>query len=408
MNRRASRRRKPGFDCQLDLHYNASEQMEHPFIYQTDNRYFAQVARNQEEPAAEELRELGAVGLEIQKAGIRFQADLTAVLRITYTSRLISRILAPLVSFSCQTPEDLYRKTLNVEWEQLFTPQLTFAVYAVLVDSPLTHSQYAALKVKDAIADRFRQQTGIRPSVDRESPQVIIHLLVRGRDALLSLDLSGGPLHKRGYRLDGGLAPLQETLAATIVRLSGWQGENPLFDPLCGSGTILAEALMAVAKIPAGILRPLFGFQNLPEFPPETWQEVKEAASAMIQAPADGLLSGSDLHLAAVRAARANLCRLPYGRHVRVEKLDFRDHPGQKNGTIITNLPYGVRIGDRENLKTLYGEFGDFLKQRCPGSTAWILTGNTDLISDIGLKPAQRIPLYNGPIECRLLKIECY
>jgi putative N6-adenine-specific DNA methylase len=378
------------------------------FAYQEDGRYFAQAARGLEELARDELQELGAGDVEVSGSGVHFRADAAGLYRVNYRSRLVSRVLAPLAAFACFSEQALYDAARAIEWEKIIAPEQTFAVFAHVGESRIIHSHYAALRLKDAVADRFRERSGRRPDVDTEHPDAWIHLSVRADRALVSLDTSGGSLHRRGYRQQSVAAPLQETLAAAIVRLSGWQGERPLVDPFCGSGTLLAEAFLHYCRIPSAFKRTKFGFESLPDFDPQVWDEVRRESEAMTREMPEGLIRGSDLDRQAVAAARANLREIPLTRGVAVERKDFRDLPGIPGATIVCNPPYGVRVGDAHEAQLLFKELGDFLKQRCPGSTAYVLCGNLELVSAIGLKPTRRFVLFNGPLECRLLKIEIF
>jgi putative N6-adenine-specific DNA methylase len=226
--------------------------------------------------------------------------------------------------------------------------------------------------------------------------------------ARISLDTSGGSLHKRGYRIQSVPAPMQETLAATILRISGWQGNELLLDPMCGSGTILSEALLSFCRIPPAFKHEKFGFEYLPDFDESGWQKIRQKADNLRIPLKENLISGCDIDQFAVNSARTNLNTLPNSRLVRIQKRDFRNHPGLKNGLIITNPPYGIRLGNEKELEILYKDFGDFLKQKCTGSTAWIYCGNRNLIKFLGLKPSQKIPLVNGNLDGRLVKVEIY
>ncbi len=378
------------------------------FAYQEDGRYFAQVARGLEEPAKAELEELGARDVEIADSGLHFRHDAAGLYRVNYGSRLASRVLAPLGSFSCFSEQALYDAARAVPWEELLSLERTFAVFANVRESRIRHSQFAALRVKDAIADRFRDRCGRRPDVDPGSPDVWIHLSIRSDRAVVSLDTSNGSLHRRGYRKQSVAAPLQETLAAALVRLSGWQGERPLVDPMCGSGTILAEAYMQYCRIPPAFKKERFGFEAMPGFDAQAWEEVRRECDAARRTMPAGLIRGSDLDRLSVAAARENLREIPGTRGVAVERKDFRDLPGIPGATIVCNPPYGVRVGEEKDARRLYGEFGDFLKQRCSGSTAYVLCNSQELAKAVGLKPSRRFVLFNGPLECRLLKIEIF
>ena len=378
------------------------------FAYQNDGRFFAQAARGLEELAGSELAELGARDIETAGGGLHFCSDAAGLYRVNYCSRLVTRVLAPLAAFPCPSDQALYHGARALDWQALLTPEKTFAVFANVWESQVDHAHFAALRLKDAIADHFREHSGRRPDVDTEHPDVWIHLAIRRDQAVISLDTSGGSLHRRGYRVQSVPAPLQETLAAAMVRLSGWQGERPLVDPMCGSGTIPAEAFMQYCRIPAAFKKEKFGFESLPDFAATVWQEVRRSTDAARREMPELLIRGSDSDRQAVDAARANLREIPGSRGVPLERKDFRDLPGIPDATIICNPPYGIRVGELDEPRLLFREFGDFLKQRCHGSTAYVLCGNLELVRSIGLKPTRRFVLFNGPIECRLLKIEIY
>jgi putative N6-adenine-specific DNA methylase len=378
------------------------------FAYQQDGRFFAQTARGLDELAGAELTELGARDIENAGNGLYFAADAAGLYRINYCARLVSRVLAPLASFPCPDDRALYDSAKALAWERLLSAEKTFAVFANVHDSRISHAHYAALRLKDAIADHFRERSGRRPDVDTEDPDLWINLNISRDQALVSLDTSGGSLHRRGYRVQSVAAPLQETLAAALVRLSGWQGERPLVDPMCGSGTILAEAFMQYCRVPSAFKREKFGFENLPDFAAGVWRDVRRECDAAVRTMPEGLIRGSDSDRQTMDAARRNLREIAGTRGVPLERKDFRELPGIRDATIICNPPYGIRVGELEPTRFLYKEFGDFLKQRCQGSTAYVLCGNLELIPAIGLKPARRFVLFNGPLECRLLKIEIY
>jgi putative N6-adenine-specific DNA methylase len=380
------------------------------FQYQQRNQYFAQIASGFEEIAKAELESLGATNLIEAFRGFYFEADLETFYRINYTARLIVRILAPLITFDCHSDNYLHQTALKIDWSQFMTHSDTFAINASVSNTPsLTHSQYAALKVKDAICDYFRRKTGERPSVDVQSPDLGIHLFIRNNRATISIDASGGSMHKRGYRIASVEAPMQETLAAAIIRLSEWGGERPLIDPMCGSGTLLCEAAMSYCCIPAGFLRKNRGFEHLPDFDSNRWKKVKADADAAMRPLPAGLLTGSDLNRDAVRATRTNLDNLPGCKdRVQLSEKNVFDIPAIERSTIVVNPPYGVRLGDRETAEKLMKEFGDFLKQRCTGCTAYVYAGDRQLLKKVGLKPQWKKELNNGGLEGILGKIDLY
>ena len=378
------------------------------FLYQESGRYFAQIAGGLEELGATELTALGAGEVQAAHRGVFFRATPAVLYRINYRARLISRVLAPLVAFRCHNPDYLYRRAKEVDWSQLLRTDQTFAVFANVSGSKISHSQYAALKVKDAVADRFREATGVRPSVDTRQPHLWINLHLARDHATLSVDTSGGSLHRRGYRRESVEAPMQETVAAAVLELAGWDGTRPLHDPMCGSGTLLCEALIKAAAIPAGYLRQRFGFMQLPDFDLVQWKQEKRAADGAMVPDAASRISGSDSDGKAVAASRLNLAALPQGLDTKMWRADFRDLPGLPDKTIVCNPPYGLRLRKGEDLAAFYADLGDFLKQRCAGAEAYIYFGKRELIKSVGLRPTWKKELANGGLDGRLVKYELY
>lgn len=322
-------------------------------------------------------------------------------------SRLVSRVLAPLISFDCPDRDVLYKKARTIRWEEFLTPKKTFSVYANVSDSNINHSQYAGLRVKDAIADYFRDRTNKRPNVDSQDPDVGINLHIRNNEAHISIDASGAPLHKRGYREETVPAPMQETVAAAIVAYSGWDGSTPLYDPMCGSGTLLAEALMAYSRIPAGIFRQRFGFERLPDFNNDLFEAVKQEAKAGIVELPEHLIAGSDISGQSVSVTRTNLMGLHYGGSIAIEQTDFKELAPLEDRVIITNPPYGIRLDKGKDLRPFYKDLGDFLKQRCKGSNAYIYFGDPDYIRHVGLKATWKKPLKMGGWTAAWLNMRC-
>ncbi len=381
---------------------------ESTFDYQKSGRYFAQVPGQSEEICETELIELGASNTQRVYRGVYFDADAQTLYKINYTSRLISRVLAPLIHYPCYGTDDLSKIAKKVEWEKFFNVDQTFAITSSVSNSKIKNSLYAAQCLKDGIADHFRSKFGKRPSVDVSTPDVRFHLFIEREKAVVSLDASGESLHKRGYRLKAGAAPMQETVAAAIIKLSGWNGENPLRDLMCGSGTILCEALMHYCRVPAQYLRTNFGFMHMPDFDQQLWQKVKSEADALIRPLPKGLISGSDKAPDAIELSKENLSRLPFHESVELKCTSFQRSGKFENGTIITNPPYGIRLGKSEETKKLYKEFGDYLKSNCNGTSAFIYTGDPALRKSIGLRTSQRIPLVNGKLNGVLLRIDSY
>lgn len=361
-----------------------------------------------EDIGAAELKEFGAKDVNQVYRGVYFKTDLHHLYRINYQSKFISRILAPLFTFDCHSTRYLYNTASKIKWEKILSEKKTFAIKANVVHSKIKHSQYALQILKDAIVDYFNKKTGDRPDIDTDSPDLYLNLFISKNRATISLDTSGESLHKRGYRVAKGPAPIQETLAAAIIRLSKWKGEKPLFDPFCGSGTLLNEALLKYCRIPAGFKRERFGFEHLPDFDENKWLQIKENSEKNMRELPIGLLNGSDVNSQVLKDAKRNASNLPYGNRINFEQSDFRDLPPIKDATIVCNPPYGIRMGTTEDIAQMYKEFGDFLKQKCEGTTAYIYVGDRKLIPTIGLRPSFKRPLKNGDLDGRLLKIKVY
>jgi len=380
------------------------------YEYLKFNRYFAQTADGLEELAVAEAERLGAVDAKPAYKGIYFSAGFDALYRYNYCSRLATRVLAPLVTFDCHSARYLYKTAGSIDWSNFLGTKQTFAVFANVSDSAITHSQYAALRVKDAVVDQFRERTGRRPNIDTRHPDLWLNVFIHNDRAVLSVDTSGGSLHRRGYRLESVEAPMQETVAAALIELSGWDGERPLYDPMCGSGTLVCEALMRYCRVPAAYLRARegkFGFERLPEFNPAAWQAVRQEANAEIRPLPDGLIGASDASGRAVAAARINAAALPGGKRIIFKTKKFQDLESLENTTLVSNPPYGLRI-EKGEAGGLVGEFGDFLKQRCRGSEAYLYLGKRELVKQVGLRTSWKKPLRSGGLDGRLVKYDLY
>jgi putative N6-adenine-specific DNA methylase len=381
------------------------------FEYQKFNRYFAQVAGKMEEICAEELTALGATKTQVGYRGVYFEADKASLYRINYESRMITRVLAQILTFNCHSAKYLIQTAQKIEWEKFLRMDQTFAINATIANSDgFTHSLYTALCLKDGIADYFTAKFGKRPNVDTDNPDVRFNLRIDTNRAVISIDTSGDSLHKRGYRKASVLAPMQETLAGGIVHLTEWDGETTLWDPMCGSGTLLTEALMSYCKIPAQYLRKQFGFFNLPDFDNEVWKEVKLKADSQIRELPEGILKGSDMSEKAIRVTRKNLESFPKVKPENVELFvsAFQDAGAYENGTMVVNPPYGVRLSTPEEACETYKELGDYIKKNCNGSSAYVYAGEMSLRKCIGLKPSKRWPMVNGKLEGQLMRIDSY
>lgn len=375
----------------------------------TEQYFFATTAKGVEEVLAAELERLGIPEVTVESGGARFGGGMEAAYRANLWLRTASRVLLTLAEFDCESPEQLYQGVRGVQWTDYLTPAMTLAVDCNLRDSAMTHSGFVALKTKDAIVDELRDRVGSRPNVDTKDPDLRVNVRVFRNRCTLSLDTSGSPLDRRGYRLERHEAPLKENLAAALIELSGWDGSVPFLDPMCGTGTIAIEAALKALRIAPGLLRGGFGFQRWPGFDRRLWQSLVQEARRERVAELPAPIQGTDISHSAIAMAHENAKRAGVGEFLTLWRAPIEElAPPAAPGVMICNPPYGKRLGEEEALRPLYKEIGDVLKQRCKGYTAWLFTGNLQLAKSVGLKATRRIVLFNGPIECRLLKYEMY
>ncbi len=358
---------------------------------------------------ARELSALGASAVRPGRAGVYFHGGLAVAYRACLWSRLASRILWPLARFPAPTPEALYEGVRTVRWDEHLAPSGTLAVGLETVDSAITHSQFGALKVKDAIVDQLRERYGERPSIDRERPDVRVHVYLYRDRASLGIDLSGQTLHRRGYRQEGGPAPLKENLAAALLVSAGWPAlaatGAPFADPLCGSGTLPIEAALMAFDIAPGLLRPYFGLLGWRGHDAKLWNDLlEEARTRRRAAPRDNAIVGSDGDPLAVQRASIHVQRAGLAEHVRIERCalaDLRPRSGPP-GLVVANPPYGERLGRDPELPRLYSTLGLALRRAFPGWRAAVFTANAGLQHRLRMVPERSELLYNGALCCRL------
>ncbi len=379
------------------------------YQYQKTEIYLAQVPEDLKEYAVEELKSLGAEEIRETYRGVYFKANKETLYKINFQSRLVVRVLAPLITFSCHSDKYLYKTAYNnINWVDFLSESSSFFIISNVSNSKIKHSRYAAQRLKDAIADYFVKKYGKRPSVSKKDPDIYINLFIKNNKATISIDTSGGSLHKRGYRKQSVEAPMSEIVAAALVKISGWNSDKPLYDPFCGSGTILCEAFMYATNTPSGILRKRFGFENLPDFDKKVWQNVKERAINEIKEIPKELISGSDISELAVNATLKNCSLIDKENKIVVKKMDFRKLKFKKDTVIITNPPYGIRLKTEQPIKTLYKDLGDFLKREFKNSSAFIYFGNRELIKSVGLRPKYKKIIFNGGLEGRFVRYDIY
>ena len=371
-------------------------------------RFFATCGRGIEPTLAQELRDLGAASIEAGRGGVHFHGDLATLYRANLWLRTAIRVLRPILDVPVTSPDELYDAVRSIDWSQFLTPEHTLAVDCNVRDSQITHSKYAALRTKDAICDQFIERVGRRPSVDVEEPMVGLNLHIYRDQAVLSLESSGESLHKRGYRPILTRAPLNEALAAALILLTGWKGDSPLVDPMCGSGTIPIEATWIALHRPPGLTRKRFGFQGWMDFDVALWTALRDEARRGVLKQLPAPIVGSDVRSDAVSFAAGNACAAGIGHLVKFERRDLRDfRPASETpGILLTNPPYGERLGEEKELKSLYRLLGEVLRERCARWSAFVFTGNPNLAGEIGLPIAEQTPLFNGKIPCRLLRLD--
>jgi putative N6-adenine-specific DNA methylase len=372
-------------------------------------RYFATCGRGIEPVLAKELSALGAEEVTEGRGGVGFVGDKALLYLANLWLRTAVRVLMPILEAPVASADELYDAVRSLDWSRYLTPEHTLAVDCNVRDSALTHSKYAALRVKDAICDQFLDRVGRRPSVDIDEPMIGLNLHVHKDHAVLSLDSSRASLHKRGYRPIQTRAPLNEALAAALVMLTGWQGERPFADPLCGSGTLAIEAAWIALRRPPGLTRKRFGFQGWMDYDVELWASLRDEARRGVLKALPAPIVASDLRSDAVSFAINNARAAGIGNLLRFGKRDVRDFqpPEGPPGVLLCNPPYGERLGEEKSLRGLYQLLGEVFRTRCRAWSAYVFTGNRRLAEAIDLEPVEQIPLFNGKIPCRLLKFQC-
>ena len=378
-------------------------------------QFFASCPPGVADLTAAELRACGATHTRELKLGVLFEGSLEAAYRACLWSRTASRILMPLGNFPAATPEALYEGVAAIDWTQHVAPNGSLAIEFGGSSAGIKHTHFGALKTKDAIVDQLRERTGQRPSVELERPDIRLDVRLDRDRATLSLDLSGESLHRRAYRARGVAAPLKENLAAAVLLRSGWpaiaESGGELTDPMCGSGTLVIEAAMMALDIAPGLLRSYFGFVGWRGHDRELWERVVSEARARREATATRrlVLRGYDSDAAAIRAATENSERAKLRGFAHFERRELDQLVNQSaaaTGLVATNPPYGERIGDQERLQALYGMLGQKLREHFQGWKAAVLTGNPPLAKAIGIHAKRSHTLFNGRIECRLLRFE--
>lgn len=368
------------------------------------SRFFAPCPRGLESALQAELEAIGGQDVDLVPGGAHFRGDWATCYRVNLHSRIATRVLWRVGHRRYREEADIYHAAFELPWTEWFDLRRTIRVYVTAIQSSLRSLEYVTLQIKDAVCARFIEQYRERPTVNTETPDVRIHAFLDADMVTLYLDTSGEPLFKRGYRRVTTEAPLKENLAAGILRLTGWQPGTPLLDPMCGSGTFLLEAAQIALNIPPGHGR-RFAFEKLRGHRANVWAGIKAEAQAKQLAPRPLEIFGSDLHNNELQAARRNLQEAGLGEVVQLKQADvLRLAAPADHGIMVTNPPYGVRIGEQKKLAEFYPRLGDALKQNFSGWTCFILSADPQLAKLIHLSTSRKTPLFNGALECRLLE----
>ena len=362
----------------------------------------AKTFKGLEQVLASELIDLGANNVQVERRAVSFTGDKRMLYTANFCLRTASRILVPIATFKAKKTDDIYEQVKQLDWAQYMTAKTTFLIDATVYSDLFRHSQFITYRVKDAIVDWWMEHGGVRPSVQLINPDIYLNVHISGDIVTLSLDSSGESLHKRGYRVANTQAPINEALAAGMLLLAGWKGQSDFYDPMCGSGTLLIEAALIARNIAPGIYRKGFAFEKWADFDADLFEDIYSDDSR--ERDFEHKIYGSDAGFYAVQAATknvhsANLQRDIEVKQIRVQELRLADK-NTENALVMMNPPYGERLSQDKDVLRLYQDMGTTLKHQFSGASAWIISSNEEALKCIGLKPAKRIHLVNGDLEC--------
>ncbi len=361
-----------------------------------------------EEPLAKEVYEIGIRETKVLRRGISFKGTLADIYRTNMYCRTAIAVLREVGSFSFSDKEDFHEKMMEIEWSKYFGPEKTIVIYSVATRSEVfTNTLFLSQLTKDAVADYFRAKTGIRPTVNKDDADIRLNIYVNENRCIVSLDSSGEPLFKRGYRKQAGGAPLNEVLAAGLIIHSGWDKKSPFVDPMCGGATFSIEAAMMARNIAPGSLRKVFSFMHWKDFDPELWGQIKKEAKDQETNNIPPIVAG-DVASKSIDMSRKNILQAGFLGQIKLQKQDFfLSNPPAGSGVVILNPPYGERMR-QDNLNEFYAKIGDTLKKQYPGYKAGIITSDVPAMKSIGLKPIARVPVFNGALECKFMVYEIF
>ena len=362
----------------------------------------AKTFKGLEQVLAKELVELGANNVQIERRAVSFTGDKRMLYMANFCLRTASRILVPITQFKARHTDDIYEQVKHIDWSEYMTTQMTFQIDATVYSDYFRHSQFVTYRVKDAIVDWWMERGGVRPSVKLTNPDLYLNVHIGGDIVTISLDSSGESLHKRGYRVANTQAPINEALAAGMLLLAGWKGQGDFYDPMCGSGTLLIEAAMIARNIAPGIYRKGFAFEKWANFDADLFEDVYSDDSR--EREFEHKIYGSDAGFYAVQTATKNIESAGLQRdievkQIRVQELRLADQDTD-GALVMINPPYGERLAQDKDVLNLYKDMGTALKHQFSGATAWIISSNDEALKCLGLRPAKRVRLVNGDLDC--------
>ena len=374
----------------------------------------AKTFKGLEEVLAQELIELGANDVQLERRAVSFRGDKTLLYRANFSLRTAIRILVPIASFKAKDTDALYAQLLKLNWAQYMTVNSTFAIDATVYSESFRNSRFVTYRVKDAIVDYWQEREHKRPNVSVQSPDLTINVHIANEQVTLSLDSSGESLHKRGYRVATTEAPINEVLAAGMLRMAGWQGQSDFYDPMCGSGTLLIEAALMARNIAPGVFRQSFAFEKWPDFDADLWNDIYNDDSQ--EREFTHRIYGSDASFYAIQQAAKNIKSAGVQhdvelKQIRMEEINNHQSPitdHQSSPLVMLNPPYGERLKSNKEMEDLYSAIGTALKHQFTGATAWIISSNAAAMKCIGLKPSKKYHLLNGELDCQFNQYELF
>lgn len=373
----------------------------------------AKTFKGLEEVLAQELIELGANDVQLERRAVSFRGDKALLYRANFCLRTAIRILVPVASFKAKDTDALYRQIKAIEWSQYMTADTTFAIDATVYSESFRNSRFVTYRTKDAVADYWTEKMNKRPSVSTQIPDLTINIHVANEQVTVSLDSSGESLHKRGYRVATTEAPINEVLAAGMLLMAGWNGQSDFYDPMCGSGTLLIEAALIARNIAPGVFRQSYAFEKWPDFDADLWSDIYNDDSA--ERDFAHKIYGSDASFYAIQQASKNIKSAGVQKDIELKQIRIEEikdlsslHSFTPSPLVMMNPPYGERLKSNKEMEDLYSAIGSTLKHQFAGATAWIISSNAEAMKCIGLKPSKKSRLLNGELDCQFNRYDLF